>query len=916
MKRVLEFFLAFFLRIALWFRYRIEVRGLEKLNKETLNKPGGVLFLPNHPTVFVDATVITIALWPKYPLRPLIVEYMYELPIVNKVMKLLDALPVPNFAESSNSIKRKKTEKVLLAVMDGLRKKQNFLIFPAGHLKNSSLEVIGGASATQKIVQETPEANVVLVRVKGLWGSSFSRALTGKSPFLFPTVFRGMKHVLKNLLFFTPRRKVIIEFEPAPANFPFKASRIDFNKYLENWYNQPDGLNQQAGKSPGDSLIFVSYSLWKEELPQLWHSESSDDANIQVSRIPEEIQKKVIAKITELMAIEPSAVLPSMALTTDLGMDSLDIAEMGAFLQDQYDISNISPTDLTTVAKVMALAANEVQGEGIQEEEEVRITKWQQPVERERAYIHKGETLPEVFLNCCKVKGNQVACADMRAGVVTYSQLKLRTMVLAEYIRNLPGKYVGILLPAGVAASMTILACQLAGKIPLMVNWTVGTRHLQAVVQLSNVQVVLTSWAFIDRLQNIDFDGIEDKLVMLEDVRRQIGLKNKLTSFFKSKWSTKKILSSFKYSANKESEAVLLFTSGTESMPKGVPLSHHNILSNQRAALEAIEIFSDDVVFGILPPFHSFGFTISGLIGLLCGVRIAFSPDPTDGKRLAAAFEKWGVTIVLGAPTFIKGMIKAATAVQLKTLRLCVTGAEKMPPDLIQAMNELDKSEHLYEGYGITECSPILTFTPIGKPRKGVGQPLSNVELCIVDLDTHVPVQSEKQGLILAKGPNVFKGYLNPGIASPFVTVNDQQWYLTGDLGYLDQEGNLYLSGRLKRFIKVGGEMISLTSLEDALGKAVLNHQHVKSEEGPVLAICGKEIPGEKPRISLYCRFPMGVDEANKILRNAGFSNLVKISYVYQLDEIPLMGSGKVNYRKLEEEEPRHSTTALVPLDK
>lgn len=915
MKKILEFFLAFFLRIALWFRYRIEIRGLEKLNKETLKKPGGILFLPNHPTVFVDATAITIALWPKYPLRPLIVEYMYELPIVNRVMKLLDALPVPSFTESSNSIKRKKNEKVLKEVMEGLRQGQNFLIFPAGHLKSTSQEIIGGASATQRIVQETPEANVVLVRVKGLWGSSFSRALTGKSPPLFPVVFHGIKKVLKNLLFFTPRRKVIIEFEPAPPNFPYQANRIEFNRYLEEWYNQPDLLTPQKQPSPGDSLILISYSMWSNDIPQLWHPETMDDVNIQLSQIPVEVQKSVIAKISELMGIDPSSITPNMILTTDLGMDSLDIAEMAAFLQDQHDVTNIAPTDLTTVAKIMALAAKEVQGESVQEEDFVNMSKWKKPIEKKRAHLAKGETLPEVFLNCCKAMGNQVACADMRTGVVTYPQLKVRILILADYIRQVPGKYVGILLPASVTASMCIIACQLAGKIPVMVNWTVGTRHLQAVSELSKVQCVLSSWAFIDRLQNVDFDGIEDKLVMLEDVRRKIGIGNKLKAYFRSKFGVKRILKMFNYSFTKNSEAVLLFTSGTESMPKGVPLSHQNILSNQKAGLEAIEVFTNDVIFGILPPFHSFGFTVSSLIGLLSGVRIAFSPDPTDGKRLADAFEKWGITIVLGAPTFIKGMIKAASKEQLQTLRLCITGAEKMPPDLVLAIEQLGKSECLYEGYGITECSPILTFTPIGKPRKGVGQPLSNVELLIVDLNSHQPLPLGTQGLILAKGPNVFKEYLNPGLNPPFMTVDGEQWYITGDLGHLDEEGNLILSGRLKRFVKVGGEMVSLTSLEEALGKAVLSNHWVQAEEGPILAICGKEIPGEKPKITLYTKFPIAVDAANKLLRDAGFSNVVKISSAHQLSEIPVMGSGKVNYRKLEEDENKHSSTALVALN-
>jgi long-chain-fatty-acid--[acyl-carrier-protein] ligase len=269
-RTVLEFFLALFLRFVLWFRYKITIKGLDKLNPTTLNKPGGVLFLSNHPAVFVDAVSVSLALWPKYRTRALIIEYMYNLPVVNWVMRSLNALPVPNFGTSSNSLKRKRNEAVIQAVIDGLKVKENFLIFPAGRCKSNSREALDGASAVHRIVQESPQTNVVLVRVKGLWGSRFSRALTGQTPAFFPVIFWGIKQVLKNLLFFTPRREVIVEFEPAPTNFPYQANRLDFNHYLEHWYNQPDGLTSQKEESPGDSLVLVSYSRWRDEFPVVW----------------------------------------------------------------------------------------------------------------------------------------------------------------------------------------------------------------------------------------------------------------------------------------------------------------------------------------------------------------------------------------------------------------------------------------------------------------------------------------------------------------------------------------------------------------------------------------------------------------------------------------------------------------------
>lgn len=890
------------MRTVLWFRYRFEVKGLDKLTPENLNKPGGILFLPNHPTVFVDATSVTFSLWPKFRLRPLIVEYMYYLPFVNGLMRFLDALPVPNFSTSSNSLKRKKVENVIQAMMEGLRRKENYLIFPAGRVKHTAYEAIEGASAVHRIIQEMPEVNVVLVRVKGLWGSSFSRALTGKTPTIFGTIFQKIPYVLKNLLLFTPRRKVIIEFEPAPKDFPRNASRLEFNKYLEHWYNKPDGMIPQTIQHPGDSLVLVSYSMWKTELPDVWQAGLKPEEAIHVNNVPQDVQKKVLTKLSELTNRSAADIKPNMSLTADLGLDSLDLAELIAFLQDQFDISGINSNDLTTVGKFMGIAAKQIISEDTTDEEEASISQWNKPIKKERATIPSGDTIPEVFLNTCQRMANAIACADMRAGVVSYSQLKMRTIILANYIKTLPGNYVGILLPASVAATMTILATQLAGKIPVMINWTVGPRHLQAIKELTNIQTVLSSWAFIDKLQNVDFTGIEDQMVMLEDVRGKISFTDKLKGYLLSKKNPKTVLKAFgSNNTKKDDPAVILFTSGTESMPKGVPLSHFNILSNQRAAVDTLHLYSDDVLFGILPPFHSFGFTISSLAGVLAGLRTAFSPDPTDGKRLARGFEKWGVTIICGAPTFIKGLLKVAKPEQLKTMRLCITGAEKLPQDLVEMMKEIGKQHLLFEGYGITECSPILTFNRIEKPRKGVGEPIPGVDITIVNINTHVPISKGETGLIVVRGPNVFSKYLNPGLASPFITVNGKEWYNTGDLGHIDDEGNLHISGRLKRFIKIGGEMISLASIEDALLQFALKSRLGYSEEGPMLAITAKEQAGEKPKINLFTKFDFTVDEANKNLRDAGFSNLVKVSSVTKLPEIPIMGTGKVNYRLLEE---------------
>ncbi len=887
------------MRFTLWFRYRVTIKGVENLNADTLSKPGGILFLPNHPTVFVDPTLVTLAIWKKYPIRPMIVEYMYYTPIVHSFMKFMNALPVPNFVSSSNSLKKKKVDEAMEAVISGLKNKENFLIYPAGKVKHQAREVIV-ASGVHRIVQAVPEANIVLVRTTGLWGSSFSRAITGQSPPLYSTVFDGIKRAFKNLIFFTPRRHVTIEFFPAPSDFPYSGSRVEFNQYLEHWYNRPDGLTSQEGAEPGESLYLVSYSMWRKELP-LIKSKNEVQKEIELKKIPQEVQSKVLHKLSEMTQMPSDQIKGGMDLGSELGLDSLDHAELMAFLDEDFDVAGVPVSELTTVERVMALAAKQVAfGERV-EEEHADLSKWLSAAyPHVRAIFPKGETIPEVFLNNCQRHKTAVACGDMRAGVLTYSQIKLRVLLLAEYIRHLPGDSIGILLPSSVAAYLTIIACQLAGKIPVMVNWTVGPRHLESVRSLSHIKTVLSSWAFLDRLDNADLTGIDDLIITLEDASRGFTLKDKLMAFIRSKRSTSSILEHFNMQGRSRNDtAVILFTSGTESMPKGVPLTHGNILSNQQDAVNAVEIFQDDILLGILPPFHSYGFNASGLLPLLAGLRVAYYADPTDGKGIAREIERWKATIVCGAPSFLKGVFKNARPGQLNSLRICVSGAEKAPPELFKMVNALEKC-HLVEGYGITECAPILTANCSGNPMDGVGKPMPQVALLIVHLDTHEPLPQGEAGLILARGPNIFKGYLNKGISSPFITLKDQSWYSTGDLGYLDPKGNLIISGRLKRFVKIGGEMISLAALEQALHENSAIHAQLSQEEGPALAVCAKEEAGEKTKIFVFTRFSITLEEINRALRDAGFSNLVKVYKVTQIPEIPLMGTGKINYRNLE----------------
>lgn len=903
MKNFIIYTLTILFRLALSLRYRIRVKGLEKLTPEALNRKGGVLFLPNHPAALVDPSIVALSVFSKFPLRPLIVEYMYFTPGVHSIMKYLNAIPIPNFESSNNSLKRKRHEMVINEVVKGLKSGENFLLYPAGRLKHTHIEKIGGASATQTIIENTPEANVVLVRIKGLWGSSFSRAQTGHVPDLLPTLRRHIWTVIKNLIFFSPRREVIVELEPAPANFPYEANRLEMNKWLEKYYNRPDGLSEQEGEYPGETLVLKSYSIWGEELPAIYDPDKhAHQQVVHMSDIDYEIQDKVLTKLEDLTELKRDQIRPDMSLSADLGLDSLDTSDLAMFINDHFDTGPIPVTELTRVDKVMAIAAKQVEVEEKVEEAKSDLDKWTYKGERKVAKTFEGDTMIEVFLNASSQLKHQAIYADARSGILDYSRIRLGICLLAEEIRKMPGKYIGVLLPASVGAFLCTFAIQLAGKVPIMINWTIGPRHLKSVRELTDVQSVLTSWAFLERLDEVDLSGIDDKLVMLETMRRNFSIVDKIRALIRSKRSNASILKTFGADKiSKDDPAVVLFTSGSESMPKGVPLSHDNLLSMQRSALSVVDIYTNDVLLSFLPPFHTFGFGVTGSMGILAGVRTAFYPDPTDGKGLAKSFEMWKSTISVGAPTFLRALLKAATPKQIKTMRLCITGAEKTPQELIDLIARFDKTDCLLEGYGITECSPIISANLYHRPLQGVGKPIPICDVIVVHPDTHEVLPQGKEGLFLVRGPNVFKGYINKDIASPFIKVEGKEWYNTGDMGYFDEDGYMHISGRKKRFVKVGGEMVSLLAIESALLHAAAENKWEIGHEGPSLAIIAKEHPGERPEIVLVSTFDTDVDEANQSLRKSGFINLIRISDVVKVEEIPIMGTGKTNFRILEE---------------
>jgi acyl-[acyl-carrier-protein]-phospholipid O-acyltransferase/long-chain-fatty-acid--[acyl-carrier-protein] ligase len=358
---------------------------------------------------------------------------------------------------------------------------------------------------------------------------------------------------------------------------------------------------------------------------------------------------------------------------------------------------------------------------------------------------------------------------------------------------------------------------------------------------------------------------------------------------------------------NLDATATVIFTSGSTGDPKGVVLSHRNVLSNVHQMNEHLELLPEEVVLGILPFFHSFGFTVTIWTILALGKKVVFHVNPLDARIVGDLCEKHGVTMLVGTPTFMRTYLRKCEPSQFKTLVHLLLGAEKLKPELCEEIKKTLGIEPL-EGYGCTELSPVVAVNvlrdvtlPDGRLVKGnrlgtVGMPLPGTALKTVDPETGAELPRGQSGVILVKGPQVMVGYLN----RPEATANviHDGWYSTGDLGYVDAEGFLHITDRLSRFSKVGGEMVPHMGIESAI-------QEILGAPEPCVAVTALPDPKRGERLFVLYTDAMSLppEEVHRRLQASALPKLwiPAADDFLKVDEIPILGTGKVDLRGLKE---------------
>jgi acyl-[acyl-carrier-protein]-phospholipid O-acyltransferase/long-chain-fatty-acid--[acyl-carrier-protein] ligase len=488
---------------------------------------------------------------------------------------------------------------------------------------------------------------------------------------------------------------------------------------------------------------------------------------------------------------------------------------------------------------------------------------------------------------------NKIVLEDIQLKPLTFRRLITGIDVLTEQWNQLltltpQGGRVGVLLPNVSALPVTLFSLWAARRIPAILNFSTGIPVMRQCIDLAGVRQVITSRAFLEkaRLDLTPLTEVGIQLIHLEDVRAGVRPVRKLVRLLANTlWCGRRLR---QLRAEPSDSAVVLFTSGSEGTPKGVDLTHRNLFANIRQITAHLDVTDNERFFNAMPLFHSIGLTTCTLFPLMQGYYLFLYPSPLHYRVVPAALYEKACTVLVGTNTFLNGYARKAHAYDFASLKYLVAGAEKLQESTATTWAR-QFGIRILEGYGATECSPVLCVNSRLEPRFGsVGRFLPGMEWRIEALDG-----IEVGGRLFVRGDNVMKGYLNPDSNAQFKALDG--WYDTGDLARVDEDGYVFLLGRLKRFAKVSGEMVSLTAVEDALAGAFPQFGN-KCELAVVALPC--EDKGEKlvaisndPRVTL--------NDLREAVRIRGLSNLCVPREIVAVREIPKLGTGKTDHRAL-----------------
>ncbi len=535
---------------------------------------------------------------------------------------------------------------------------------------------------------------------------------------------------------------------------------------------------------------------------------------------------------------------------------------------------------------------------------ELSIHTWQ-------AYTDGLPNLAEAFIDTCKIDSGDWAISDATGSPLNRRRLLSGAILFRKYLKATKGKNIGLLVPTTAAGAITNMAALMAGKTLVNLNYTASMEAILSAIKQAKIKTIVTSSQFVTKLElrGVDtaplFENVD--VLILEELRDKISTFARISTLLKVIVLPTSWLKGL-YSTNTDIDdtAAILFSSGSEGVPKGVMLSHRNFMSNLKQIADVLNMRDDDTVMASLPLFHAFGLTVTTFMPLIEGVPVVCHPDPTDAVAIGKGVARFKATVLCGTATFLRlySRNKRLLPMMFDSLRLVVAGAEKLPP----ATRELFENrfhKQLLEGYGCTETTPVAgcnipdhlstQYWTIQKGNKPgtVGLALPGTTFRIVDPDNMKTLAVDEAGLILIGGSQIMKGYLNDAAqtAKVIVELDGIRWYKTGDKGKLDADGFLTIVDRYSRFAKLAGEMVSLGAIEEQVRDII---------DIPDLLILATNLPDEKKgeKIILLVEGVHNVAKLRKTLIKAKMPALLIPTKIYAVDEVPILGSGKPDFSK------------------
>lgn len=521
-------------------------------------------------------------------------------------------------------------------------------------------------------------------------------------------------------------------------------------------------------------------------------------------------------------------------------------------------------------------------------------------------------TPPRKFLRMCRRNRGRRKLADSYDMIMTGGKLLLSSLIFRRLLRRevlqADEKCVGVLLPPSTAGSLVNATLALDGRVVVNLNYTVSSAVLNDCLAQAGIRHVITSRRVIERLRERGPLEIDCELVYLEDLRKRITLVDKAVAAFQAHLLPIPLLERWLglTSVDPEETLAIIFTSGATGRPKGVMLSHRNVDAEVVSFSSVIRLTDKDVMVGILPTFHVFGYAVTLWAPLVLDPMGLYHYSPLEPREIGKLCRRYGGTLLLATPTFLRSYLRRVEPEDFATLDTVVVGAEKMPIELIDAF-EARFGCRPVEGYGATETTAgVMVNCPAnrrvtdafaGLKEGTVGKPLPGAKAKVVDIDTGKELGPNRQGMLWIGGPHVMKGYLN----RPDLTADALRdgWYVTGDMAEIDEEGFVTITGRLARFSKIGGEMVPHIRIEEAIIAAAA----IDPDEVRVAVSAVPDAKKGERIVVLYTELPKTPEEICRILRSSGLPPIWQPApdSFCKVDAIPVLGTGKLDLKQVKE---------------